>query len=404
MTEIIKRDGSKAQYDGGKIVQAVAKAMKEVKSKVDTEVCYRVEEEVKRTLEAGNYPYTVEGIQDSVEMTLMSMPDYGDVAKAYVLYRNKRNETRAKDKANIVKKYPYLDYEFLKTYASKNDPFPTELGKMVYYRTYSRPIPEENRRERWWETVARVVNYSSDLEVIATKREKGNISATHLNQIKEDAKAIYDLMYNLKLFPSGRTLFVGGTESAYKNGISNFNCSFLTIDRIEAFSEMFQVLMLGTGVGLSVEQEYIEKLPKINSDIEIVHKDYTPVSKSQRTENTQIKELTHNTIEIIIGDSRFGWSTAIKYYLDILSQKNYQDIDFIIINYDNIRKAGEPLKTFGGTASGHEAIKTMFKKIDKTFKKEKILQNNKQWINIRSINALDMATSIAENVVSGGRN
>lgn len=94
--EVKKRDGRLVKYDGSKIIGAVAKAMKEVTGKVDKEVCYKVEEEVLKTLKAGNYPPTVEGIQDSVENTLMSLGNCNEVAKAYILYRAKRNETRKK--------------------------------------------------------------------------------------------------------------------------------------------------------------------------------------------------------------------------------------------------------------------------------------------------------------------
>lgn len=94
--KITKRDGRLVDYDGSKIINAVAKAMKEITGKVDKETCYRVEEEVLKTLQASNYPLTVEGIQDSVENTLMSLENCNEVAKAYILYRAKRNETRKK--------------------------------------------------------------------------------------------------------------------------------------------------------------------------------------------------------------------------------------------------------------------------------------------------------------------
>lgn len=92
--EVKKRDGRLVKYDGSKIIGAVAKAMKEVTGKVDKEACYKVEEEVLKTLKAGNYPPTVEGIQDSVENTLMSLGNCNEVAKAYILYRARKNELR----------------------------------------------------------------------------------------------------------------------------------------------------------------------------------------------------------------------------------------------------------------------------------------------------------------------
>ena len=88
-------------------------------------------------------------------------------------------------------------------------------------------------------------------------------------------------------------------------------------------------------------------------------------------------------------------------YLDIVSSKQYQDIEFVLINYDHVRPAGEILKTFGGRASGHIAIKTMFEKIHNIFQAKKDL-NNQQWQIIKPIDCLDIATVIAENVISGG--
>lgn len=88
-------------------------------------------------------------------------------------------------------------------------------------------------------------------------------------------------------------------------------------------------------------------------------------------------------------------------FLEILSSKQYMELDYILINYDNVRPAGERLKTFGGFASGHIAIKTMFEKIYQIFQR-KNKDNNLKWQTIKPIDCLDMGTIIAENVVSGG--
>lgn len=103
-----------------------------------------------------------------------------------------------------------------------------------------------------------------------------------------------------------------------------------------------------TGVGLSVERKYVSELPKINSDIEIIHKDYTPIPKHLRNEHTELTMKTPSVLELTIGDSKFAWSRAMELYLDIISNKQYKDIEFILINYDHVRPAGEILKTFGG--------------------------------------------------------
>lgn len=152
-----------------------------------------------------------------------------------------------------------------------------------------------------------------------------------------------------------------------------------------------------TGVGLSVENKYVNKLSQVNSGIRVVHKDYTPIVRAERLEYTEIEQTTSNTLTLNVGDSKFGWSNAMDIYFDIISSKQYSDIEMIIINYDNVRPKGERLKTFGGYASGHENLKTMFTKIDTILKKKP-----KGWVKLKPIDALDFATIIAENVISGG--
>ena len=320
------------------------------------------------------------------------------VADSYSEYKAQRKLIRN----NIPNKYDgkFLSSDFISKYKHKPNPFTTELGKFVYYRTYSRPIPEENRREDWWETVFRVVEFNSGLQVDAMKRQGIEITDEIMSNLKVESEEIYDLMFNLKLFPSGRSLWVAGSKSSYLYPLSNFNCSFLTIDELTKFSEIFFVLMLGTGVGLSVQRKYVSKLPKINSKIEVIHKSYDAVPKEQRKEYTELKLINKNAIELEIGDSKFGWSKAIDMYFDIISSKQYVDIEYIFINYNNVRPEGERLKTFGGYASGHNNIKQMFTKIDRMFKEKRI--NERQWQVVKPIDCLDIATIIAENVVSGG--
>ena len=384
-------------FNKKKIGDAITKAMKETSGGVDIELV----EIIMNTLESnyqnlGEDP-TVEDIQDNVEYLLMDS-DRKDVAKRYILYREERNQLRNKITPTHHK---FLTDKFLNPYKNQPDPFPSELGKFVYYRTYSRPIPEENRRERWWETVARVVDFNMGLQLTSMKKQGIVISDVLIDDMREEAVKIYDMMYNLKLFPSGRTLWVGGTPSSHLYPLSNFNCSFLTIDDLSKFSEIFFVLMLGTGVGLSVEKKYVSQLPKMNSSIEVIHKDYQPVSKEKRSEHTELIIKKPNMIELIIGDSKFGWSKGMDMFLNILSSKQYKDIEFILINYDNVRPMGERLKTFGGFASGHIAIKNMFEKIFQLFQGKRA-KNNIQWQVVKPIDCLDIATIIAENVVSGG--
>ncbi len=143
------------EFDVEKIENAIHKAMSEV-GRVDNERLKEVVEKITSQMENN---INVERIQDLVIKELYRF-DFDEVAKAYSEYRHEQNRARKTNK----KKYTFLSDEFLSKYKHMSDPFPTELGKVVYYRTYSRPIPEEGRREYWWETVARVVEFTCGLQ------------------------------------------------------------------------------------------------------------------------------------------------------------------------------------------------------------------------------------------------
>lgn len=201
-----KRDGRVLEFELGKIVRAIEKAMSETIEGVDSNLADKVAQKVEKEIAKNKEDIVhIEIIQDTVEMTLMES-NRKDVAKRYILYREERNKQRGKSKG--LSKYKYLKEEFLKEYKHKPDPFPQEVGKFVYYRTYSRPLSELGRRERWWETVARVVDFNIGLQVSAMKRQGKAVTFEIIKKLEEEAMEIYDLMYNLKLFPSGRSLWV----------------------------------------------------------------------------------------------------------------------------------------------------------------------------------------------------
>ena len=293
-----------------------------------------------------------------------------DVAKRYIIYRNQRDKTRK----NKVK--GLLSEEFISKYKHLPSPM-NQLGSFVYYRTYSRWIQNEQRREYWWETVKRAVEYNCSL--VPTS--------------KEEAEKLYDNIFYLRQFLSGRTFWVGGTQVAYKYPCSNFNCAFIIINSIKSFEELFYLLMVGTGVGVRVLKADVDKLPKIKNNIDIIHKEYNPLPKDGREDYTSLK-FKKDIATIVVGDSKEGWSKALFYYLELLTNSYYENIKLIVFDYDNVRPKGERLKTFGGTASGHESIKNMFKKIHTIVK-----DSNKK---LSTLNCLDIANIIGENVVVGG--
>lgn len=278
-----------------------------------------------------------------------------------------------------------LSEKFINKYKNKKSPM-TPLGKFVYYRTYSRYLPEENRREYWYETCKRAVEY--------------NCSIVETSQ--KEAEELFDNMFNLKQFLAGRTLWVGNTESVKKFPISNYNCSFSVIDSIESYCDMFYLLMLGSGVGFSTFKEDTDKLPTFKHNIVVTHKPYEPKLKSERCEDTVLTNENKHFAELIIGDSKEGWVEALRIFMDIFSIKlnpleRRYNFSQLIINYNNVRPRGERLKTFGGTASGYLSLMNMFNKIYQIFRNKK-----EDRFKLTTLDCLDIANIIAENVVSGG--
>jgi adenosylcobalamin-dependent ribonucleoside-triphosphate reductase len=262
------------------------------------------------------------------------------------------------------------------------------LGSFVYYRTYSRWLPLQNRRETWVETVRRAVEYNCSLDK---------------NCSWEEAEALFDNIVNLKSFLSGRTFWIGGTDAVDNHPMANFNCAGLILDKYEKLSELFYVLMIGSGCGFRVQPVDVVNLPKLRC-VQITHKEYEARKKEDRLESTSLTFACYNMSAIIhIGDSKEGWSQALKLFIDLQTKSEYKHIVEIVVDYDSVRPKGERLKRFGGTASGHESILNMFTKMDKVIKAKFILADDFQTpIAVESIDMLDFANIIAENVVVGG--
>jgi ribonucleoside-diphosphate reductase alpha chain/ribonucleoside-triphosphate reductase len=211
-----------------------------------------------------------------------------------------------------------------------------------------------------------------------------------------EAEQLFDNIYNLRQFPSGIALFSAGTPTSYTNPISQYNCSFAVFDNFDIIKDIAYLLMLGVGFGFSVERQYVDLLPKVRGDIKVVHKSYDPYPKNMRKEATEFN-ITDDIMEIIVGDSKIGWSNALDLFVKVFYQLDYIHVNAIIINYDNVRQFNEPLKTFGGFASGHSALQTMIEKISKV-----LLKENQSKKKLKPIECMDIANIIAEGIVVGG--
>ena len=251
-----------------------------------------------------------------------------------------------------------LSQEFVDTYRNKQAPWGFGgLGEIVYLRTYSRPIPEFGRNETWIETIQRCINGAIEL------------GAEYSDQ---EAEHLFDHMFNLRCTFSGRALWQLGTPLVKKfNATSLNNCFHTSIETVEDFELLFDYLMLGGGVGYSVERSKIHDLPKVKHGVSISHE-------------------RSNDADIIVPDSRQGWRrllhAVLKSYFFTGKSFSYSTI--------LIREFGAPLNTFGGTASGPGAL------IDGIADICKVMEN-RAGKKLRSVDVLDICNIIGRIVVSG---
>ena len=231
---------------------------------------------------------------------------------------------------------------------SEGTHFPNLLSEFVYTRTYARWLDGEKRRETWPETVSRYVGYIF----------KGKDVPEGLAELAEK------LILNFDVLPSMRALWCAG-ETVDRDHVSAFNCSFLPVDNLRAFSETLAILMNGTGVGFSVEREFVNCLPVI-------------------------AHPTGDSIDYLIQDSTEGWADAV--YFGMVQYHLGHKVNW---NYSLIREKGARLKTKGGRASGPEPLKRVL-----DFAGETIA--NAAGRHLKPIEAHDIQCMIAEIVMVGG--
>ena len=343
---IQKRDGTIVLFDIQKVVNAISKAMiaaNEGSIKEAEMVANKVYADALRiTRKYKNFVPTVEGLQDTVEKELI-LSEYVKTAKNYILYREKRAKLREKG-LQVPPKVKKLA-EDSKKY------FRNSLGEFVYYRSYSRWIAEEDRRETWIETVDRYISFM-----------KENVG----NKIKEsEYKELREGILTHKAMPSMRLLqFAGGAAS--KTSVCAYNCSYIAPESFQDLAEIMYVSMCGTGAGWSAESQNVQKFPQI-----------------QIQSGTKLP--TH-----VIPDSKEGWADSLT--VGMTAWANGDDIEF---DFSGLRPAGARLKTMGGKASGPEPLRRLL-----SFTREKMLA--RQGRRLRNIDVHDIICMIGDCVVSGG--
>lgn len=223
-----------------------------------------------------------------------------------------------------------------------------DYQKMIHKSRYARWLESEGRRETWEETVERYIN-----QVVKPVVDD------------ETSSQLWMAINNMEVMPSMRMMMTAG-PALERDNAAGYNCSYLPVDHPRSFDECLYILMCGTGVGFSVERQYITKLPEVPEE-------FHPAGST-----------------ICVADSKIGWASSLKELISLLYAGMIPTWDL-----SKLRPAGAKLKTFGGRSSGPEPLDRLFKFVVETFK-------NARGRKLSSIECHDIMCKIGECVVVGG--
>jgi ribonucleoside-diphosphate reductase alpha chain len=225
-----------------------------------------------------------------------------------------------------------------------------DYQKYIALSRYARWDYDKKRRETWEEAVQRLINFWKD---------------RHPEVENEVWDELYKEIHGLEVMPSMRSLMTAG-EALAKDNVAGFNCAYTAINKPRKFDEIVYVLMCGTGVGFSVERQYINLLPEVPDEL-------------HATDST-----------VVVRDSKIGWASS---YRELISMLYAGQIPKW--NLSKVRPYGAPLKTFGGRASGPGPLEDLFKFTVSTFR-------NARGRRLTSIECHDIVCKVAQIVVVGG--
>jgi len=230
-----------------------------------------------------------------------------------------------------------------------NNHLPTDYQAFIHTSRYARWLDEENRRETWTETVGRY------MENVVVKETRDEIIVGDIEEA----------ILSLSIMPSMRALMTAG-PAMERDNTSGYNCAYLAVDDPKSFDEAMFILLCGTGVGFSVERQYVSKLPDVP------------------------EQLFPSEDVIVVHDSKEGWAKSLRKVIAMLYAGEIPKWDV-----SKVRPAGAKLKTFGGRASGPGPLVELFNFTINTFK-------GAAGRKLSSIECHDLMCKIGEVVVVGG--
>jgi len=230
----------------------------------------------------------------------------------------------------------------------------TSYEQFIHKSRYARYLDDKQRRENYQETIDRYLDFMWD-----------NISAKDSAVFNPELRAkLFKAIEQADIMPSMRAMMTAG-EALTRDNTAGYNCSYLPVDDPKSFDEAMFILLCGTGVGFSVERQYINKLP-------------------------EVPRLQHSATTIVVEDSKEGWATSLRQLIALLYSGQIPQWDV-----SKVRPAGARLKTFGGRASGPGPLVELFRFVRDIFKAAQARKLN-------SIECHDIMCKIGEVVVVGG--
>lgn len=234
-------------------------------------------------------------------------------------------------------------------------PFKDYYSEFIYKSRYSRWIEEEKRRENWDETVNRYLNFMAS-----------HLLTKHNYTLDTGLRdRLYRAIYNLDVMPSMRSVMTAG-RALERDNTAGYNCAYLPVDDLKSFDEAMYILLCGTGVGFSVERQYVSKLPEVP------------------------ELLFESATTIVVSDSKEGWAKSLRQLIALLYSGEIPKWDT-----SKVRPAGSRLRTFGGRASGPGPLEDLFRFVINKFR-------GAVGRRLNSLECHDILCKIGEVVVVGG--